>query len=718
MTTEGTTAPFNPDSLSLFPASPGVYVMKDAEGTIIYIGKAANLKSRVRQYFAESGDGRHLVAYLRRNVSQVEFVLTANEKEAFLLENTLIKRHQPRYNIRLRDDKTYVSMRFAMAHDFPRLEVLRVRGRDRLTTPQASAASRRRDGTTHRPDRYFGPFDSAFSVRETIKFLLRAFPVRTCRDSVFRNRTRPCILFDVGKCCGPCTEPVRAGEYQKLVDGATAFLRGQDEEVRQTLVDRMTELAEREEYERAALVRDRLQAVERTLEGQRAASHDGLDRDLVAVASERGRSLVLLHEFRRGTLVHVREHYLRNHDQEDSAVLYAFLQQHYAGLGAMVPPEILLACPPDDMDLLQEVLASERRAGVEIRVPQRGEWLARAEQLRQNASLSLNRNLAGEHNQEETAEELQKRLGLDRAPRVIECVDISNIMGVMAVGALVRFENGEPDKSGWRLYKIRTVEGANDYAMMHEVLSRRFDPKSTTARPLPDFLLVDGGKGQLAVAEAVLKDLGLTERVAIGGIAKARVTVRSNSGKLSTRKASPAANTAHAAAARTEESDEARLRTEERVFLPGRKNPVTFPINSPALHLIVRIRDETHRSAITFHRNLRAKANRRSMLDEVPGVGPKRKKALLKAFGSLTAIRAATLEEIAGVPGVGASAAEAVLQFLKSDAGQYAVETSKTGEVAPSEMPDFEDDDSELAVEDGEEDSLGDDLESGELSPE
>jgi excinuclease ABC subunit C len=695
MTEQAQTAPFDPESLAQFPSTPGVYIMKDAEGTPIYIGKAANLRSRVRQYFHESGDGRHHVEFLKRHVAQVEFVLTANEKEAFLLENTLIKRHQPRYNIRLRDDKTYVSLRFTMNHAFPRLEVLRVRGRDRIQYHPPSP-QRRREGSTHRSDRFFGPFDSAHSVRETVRFLLRVFPVRTCRDSVFRNRTRPCILFDVGKCCGPCTEPVSWEEYQKLVDGATAFLLGKSEEVHQILVDRMTELAEQEEFERAALIRDRLQAIERTLENQRAAAHDGQDRDLVAVASERGRSLVLMHEFRRGTLVHVREHYLRNHDQDDPAVLYAFLQQHYAGLRSMVPPEVLVSQAPDEAALLLEVLSIERGGAVDLRVPQRGEWASRAVQLQENARFSLQRNLAGEHSQQETLEDLQKRLGLSRPPRVIECVDISNIMGVLAVGALVRFEDGEPDKTGWRLYKIRTVEGANDFAMMEEVLARRFAPGSTSSRPLPDLLLVDGGKGQLAVAEAVVEKLGLTGKLFLGGIAKARVKVMNNSGRLSARKASPAANAAFAAA--NPKAEDSRLRTEERVFLPGRKNPVTFPINSAALHLIVRIRDETHRSAITFHRNLRAKANRRSMLDEIPGVGPKRKKALLNAFGSLAAMRQASVEDLAGISGVGRTAAEAVLSFLQTDAGKFATDSSRSGELPASDFPDFKEDESELAA--------------------
>lgn len=674
---------FDPSQLSEFPTLPGVYIMRDGGGEAIYIGKAANLRSRVRQYFAESGDGRPFIEYLRRHVVRVEFVLTASEKEAFLLENTLIKRHQPRYNIRLRDDKTYVSLRFAMGHPYPRLEVVRVRGRERLrsrfdSTDVQSASTNRRSGKSESAaDLYFGPYDSAHSVRETIRFLLRVFPVRTCKDSVFNNRTRPCLLYDIGKCCGPCTEPVDRGEYRQLVEGAAAFLQGQNEDVRDLLLRRMEQLAEGMEFEKAALVRDRLQAIDRTLETQAMASHDGTDRDLVAIASERGRSLILLHEVRQGTLVHVREHYLKNHELVDGEVLYAFLQQHYSGLGMMTPREILVSTEPAEMDLLMEALKTPRRA-LDIRQPQRGELADRIRQLATNARMALQRNLAGEQTQEETTEELQKRLHLSRPPRTIECVDISNIMGALAVGALVRFEDGQPDKSGWRLYKIRSVEGANDFAMMQEVLSRRFAPGATNARPLPDLLLVDGGKGQLAVAVAVLKELDLLGKLEVGGIAKARVKVRSPSGKMTARKASSGVQSA--AAFQSSSIDDGRLRTEERIFLPNRSNPVTFPINSPALHYLVRIRDETHRSAITFHRSLRAKANRRSMLDEIPGVGPKRKKALLRAFGSLAALRSASLEELAAVVGVGMAAAQAVHQFLATPAGKLVTDASRYGE--------------------------------------
>lgn len=703
---------FDPEKLADLPTRPGVYIMKNAAGEIIYVGKAASLRSRVRNYFGKSSDSRFSIQFLVKNVATIDTIVTATEKDAFLLENTLIKQHRPRYNVQLRDDKTYISLRIRMSHDYPRLETVRVR---RGSIPSAGSSAvgsgkhlefegdepelqptRRR--SRRDPDMYFGPYTSASSVRETMRFLLKVFPIRTCRDSVFRNRTRPCILFDVGKCCGPCTEPVPREDYRELVEKVAAFLRGKGEEVRDTLRQRMLELSEALQFEKAAMVRDRLAAVDRTLERQHAATHERNERDVIAIASSQGRSLVVLQQFRGGTLVHSYDYYLKNYEQEDREVLYSFISQHYDGLGELIPPELLVSAEPQDCELLEEWLREQRGAGVSLHVPQRGKLAGIAHTATQNARISLNRRLGGEHTEQETLDELTRRLDLENPPHVIECLDISNIMGVMAVGSIVRFEDAQPDKSGYRLFRIQTVEGSNDFAMIREVMLRRFRPGSTSARAFPDLFLVDGGKGQLSAAEEVFREMGI-QNVQLAGIAKSRLKIREVPRRLNSRrprpqplieKLPPATTPAEVETGNTFfpdapdyvgpepqieeiaplpdvaqiENEVVRFRTEERLFLPGRKNPVTFPPNSPALHLIERIRDETHRTAITYHRKLRQKANRRSMLDEIPGIGPKRKKMLLQHFGSLSALKQATVEQITEVQGMGREASENVYQFL------------------------------------------------------
>lgn len=757
---------FNPDTISKFPTSPGVYIMKNAAGDILYVGKAANLRNRVRNYFTSTGDNRFTVRFLVRNVETIDTVVTSSEKDAFLLENNLIKQHRPRYNIRLKDDKTYLSLRFRMNHPYPRLEMTRVR-RAELgsagTTAMGSGEALMDEGKSKRkrgrkdPDIYFGPFTSSGAVRETLRFLLKIFPVRTCRDSFFKNRTRPCILYDVGKCCAPCTEPVSQEYYADLISRVATFFNGKDDEVRRTLMHRMEELAEAMEFEKAALVRDRLEALERTLESHQAESHLGGDRDVIAIASAQGRSLVVLQQFRRGVLIHSTDFYTKNYEQEDAEVLYSFISQQYDGMAQQIPGEVLVTLEPQDCALLEEWLREERGGAVRIHMPQRGKLNAIAHTARQNARMGLNRRLGGEKTREETLDELSERLMLDHPPRTIECLDISNIMGVLAVGSIVRFEDGEPDKSGYRLYRIRTIEGSNDFGMIREVMRRRFRPDSDRAREFPDLFIVDGGKGQLSVAEDVFRELNI-QGVALAGMAKSRLKVRAPKKYPGVRGSGEAAEIRRAAeqaqaiadgagmdadenAENRSESDaptassdpvndyfpdapdyvgdtpedsgpveikarerfrpltvqgygkeeKIRFRTEERIFLPGRKNPVTFATNSPALFLLERIRDETHRTAITYHRKLRQKTNRKSVLDEVPGVGPKRKKLLLRHFGSLAALKQASLEEIGAVEGVGQTAAKNVYDFLNAEgagaAGDKIAEAAAESTPVPSSEP-------------------------------
>ncbi|AXA37005.1 MAG: excinuclease ABC subunit UvrC [Candidatus Hydrogenedentota bacterium] len=638
------------------PRLPGVYLFRDREGEVLYVGKAVNLRNRVRSYFKETGDSRFSVEFLRKLACSVECVVTANEKEAFLLENEYIKRYRPRYNIRLRDDKTYVSVRIRMSHPYPRLEVVRVRQRERQDLD--------------RRDLYFGPYVSASAVRETLRFLLKMFPLRTCTDQVFANRVRPCLLYDVGKCCAPCVRPVPQEEYQRLVESVARFLRGRYDEVRATLEQRMQEFAERLEFEKAALARDRLLALEETMERQHVVAHRGSDRDAIAIVSQAGRSLVVVVQHRDGVLSNTFEYYVRNYDQSDAEVLYQLLPRHYE-MHRPIPPEILLNVEPSDQSLLEEWLRDLRGGAVQLRVPQRGEGARVIASATTNARVRLEARLKGERSEQEVLTELAERLGLPRVPQTIECADISNLMGAFAVGSIVRFEGLEPDKSKYRRYRIRTVMGANDFGMMREMLLRRFRPTSERAPERPDLFIVDGGKGQLAVARQVFEELGITD-VMLAALAKSR-RVRSGDALSA---AWEHADEERAAADEGNDEDwldeerewvtpnQKRGRSEERIFLPERKNPVVFPPNSPALFLLQRIRDEAHRFAITYHKRLRSAENRRSILDEIPAIGERRKRALLKHFGSLAAIRAASLEELQEVPGMTTAAARAVYEFF------------------------------------------------------
>lgn len=627
-----------PEHLGELPTQPGVYIFKDAEGRPLYVGKAVNLRNRVRSYFTRSGDNRFSVQFLRRHAHSIEFVVTANEKEAFLLENEFIKRYRPRYNIRLRDDKTYVSLRIRMNHPFPRLEIVRVR--------------RYAGERLERGDLYFGPYVSTSAVRATLRFLLKIFPIRTCRDSVFANRTRPCLLYEVGKCCGPCVLPVDQGYYAELVENVARFLRGRRDEVRELLERQMHLLSERLEFERAALVRDYLRAMDETLERQTVVSHAVQDRDVVAIVSQEGRSLILLMEMRNGAVARTLDFYVKNYEQPDDEVISQFFSRHYE-LASMIPSEIVTNIELSDRELLEDWLRELRGSAVEIRTPKRGAAAALVELAEQNARLRLEMRARGEKTEEEALADLASALGLERIPRVIECVDISNLMGTLAVGSIVRFEDGRPDKEGYRRYRIRTVQGANDFAMMREVLLRRFRPDCPRAMPCPDLLIVDGGKGQLTVARKVVEELGLTSLM-IAALAKERTR-----GEISLRRkgTAPAVQDTSAVASAKGKP--------ERLFVPNRRNPIVLPEGSAALFLVQRIRDEAHRFAITYHQKLRAAANRRSILEQIPGIGSKRAKLLLRHFGSLTRVKAASLDELASAPGMTRGLAEALTEFFR-----------------------------------------------------
>ncbi len=623
---------FDTATIADMPASPGCYLMHDINNKVIYVGKAINLRQRVRNYFTKSGDGRMMITFLRKKIASIETIVTGSEKEALILENTLIKKYMPRYNVLLRDDKTYQSICLRMDHSYPRLETTRIRHTSQL---------KRNTDTI-----YFGPFVDGFEVKQLLQFLLRIFPVRTCKDSVFANRTRPCLLYDVGKCCAPCTLDVPQEEYRALLEHIIRFFKGNKEEVREILTQRMKELAAKEQFERAALIRDRLTAMDDALQKQTAVTHRLFDRDVIACAMKGGRTAVVIMQYRDGRLLGKTEYYLKNVNLIDSQLLSTIIAQHYDL--HQPPAEIALPVMPDDMEVLTEWL-TERRDGKSVLLfsPQRGDKRSELVNATNNAKTLLERSLAKEQNEQEQAQLIAKYLDLPKPPKTIECVDISNLMGTNAVGSVVRFEDGIPDKKYYRLYKIKTVFESNDYAMMHEVLLRRFKPSNerTQPIPLPDLLLLDGGRGQLNCAMKALKELGLADSVKLAGIAKTPVdghAMRSPGGRF--------VNDA-----------------QERIFLPGRKNPVIFPPNSAALFLLQKIRDEAHRYAITFHKKIRDKATRRSALDNIPNIGPARKRALLKKFGSMTALRVAPISVIAQVDGIGPVLAQTIVNYIKNE---------------------------------------------------
>jgi excinuclease ABC subunit C len=591
------------------PASPGVYMMKSKAGEIIYVGKAKDLRARLRTYFRD-GDSRHSIKFLMARVVAVDFIVTNNEKEALLLENTLIKQHRPRYNIRLKDDKTYVSLRLDPREDFPRLTIVR---------------RYRRDGAL-----YFGPYSSAAAVRDTLRTIQEIFPIRRCPDHVFRNRTRPCLNCQMGRCTGPCCGLISKEEYHKLVDEVVLFLKGRNDDLVRELKGRMEQASAALEFERAARLRDRLRAIEQTLEKQQAVSAAGFDRDVFGLYSADSEVHITVLFIRDGKLIETGSYTFRRKQMTVAEVFSSFITQFYSA-DRDVPTDILVPVDVEDAGLLEEVLTERRGRKVTVHCPKRGEKVRLVEMAAKNAEDSATARRAAADLESAGLAALGKKLRLPRVPSRIECVDISNIGGTDAVGSLVTFDDGKPNKSRYRRYRIKSVSGADDYGMMKEVLTRRYT-RALAENDLPDLLIVDGGKGQLSIAVAVLRELGV-EGVTVAALAK------------------PAHEGEH-----------------DKVFLPGRKNPVRFPASSAALHLLQRIRDEAHRFAVTYHRKLRDRSRLRSVLTDVPGVGEKRKKALLAHFGSLQQVKQASVEELGAVPGIPDSLARRVYLYLHQDA--------------------------------------------------
>ena len=598
------------ERLASLPSAPGVYLMKDAKGHTLYVGKARDLKRRSGSYFRDTGQKDLKTSLLIGKIDHFDTMLTSTEKEALILESNLIKRLRPRYNVILKDDKRYPCLRLDVKRAYPNLCVVR---------------KIERDGAL-----YFGPFPSAGAVRETLKVIHSTFKIRKCKSRALKRRERPCLNYQMGLCLGPCSRPIAPEVYRAVVDEVIMFLKGRTPELINDVRKQMESAAAREDFEAAAAHRDRLFALEKTLEKQVATTTDFRDRDVVGIARQGRAAFMVVLFIRGGFLLGNRPFYLSETVVSDAEMITSFVKQYYEE-APFVPEEVLLPTPPEDQALLEEWLSDLKGEKVRIMIPQRGEKARLVRMADQNAGKGLKEQLDAAMAEHALLDRLQRRLALEQCPERIECFDLSNIAGTEGVGSMVVFESGRPSRAAYRKYRIKSAPGRDDYAMLREVLIRRYK-KVDAGQPLPDLLMVDGGKGQLNMAVGALKALGLYGSFDMIGIAK---------------------------------KDPERGESEDKIYKPGRKNPVNLKKDTDVLLFLQRIRDEAHRSVVTYHRKRRSMTCRRSVLEEIPGIGERRRTRLLKHFGSLKRIKAASVEELAAVPGMSRQAAEGVIEALK-----------------------------------------------------
>ena len=599
------------EQLKQLPTTPGVYLMKDAAGNIIYVGKAANLSKRVRSYFTSRHKLSTKAQRMVSRVGDIDFFVTSSEQEALILELNLIKRHRPRYNVSLKDDKTFPYLKIDIDNDWPRVYVTR-----RLE---------------QNGGRYFGPFASARSVRQTLKVLKEIFPFRSCAKNITGNAARPCLQHHIQHCLGPCVGAVSKDEYAEVIRQIVLFLEGKQEKVIRELEGRMEEAARALDFEKAALLRDRIRAVRQVIEGQRLATRVKGEQDVIAFVQDKGRAYAQIFFVRSGRLVGRESFILEGtRSEEPSQIMTSFVEQFYHSAPSVPPPLLLLQHPLEDKAVIEDWLQRKRGGGVRIQVPCRGSRKELVDIVAENARQGLEqlkiKQLAAPKVLKAALDEIKRELKLPRLPFRLEGYDISNIQGKLAVGSMVVFEQGSPKTSYYRRFRIKTVSGADDYAMLAEVLSRRFKRLSSTAGDwavLPDLILIDGGRGQLNAALSAIDKAGAGP-VPIASLAKGN----------------------------------------EEIFIPRRVKPVVLPRNSPGLQLLERLRDEAHRFALGYHQKVRSRVGITSALDAVPGIGPKRRRALLKQFGSLAGIRKASTEELAAVENMNTNLAKKVKECL------------------------------------------------------
>ena len=603
------------ERLRATPTKPGVYLMRDDAGEVLYVGKASSLRHGLRSYFAGRSNLAPKIRTMVGRVADFDFILTESDQEAVILECNLIKRHQPVFNARLKDDKSYPFIKIDVSEDFPLVYVTRLVANDGA--------------------RYFGPFASASSVRRTLALLKKLFPYRSCTKTITGTDPRPCLDYYIHRCAGPCIGAVSKEQYGEIVDQVVLFLEGKTDRIVRAIAERMRRAAEGLEFERAAVLRDQLRAINSVHEGQKVLHLTSENLDLIAVAPALGEAWVEVFFIRQGKLIG-RDNFMMAGTEDDGPgrILTAFVKQFYDA-NPYVPPRILVQHPLEDADGIREWLRRKREGPVTIHVPQRGEKRKLIQMVAENAAQGLDHlkyKRADGGNMQAAMEELQEALSLPGLPSRIECYDISNTHGTNPVGSMVVFENGRPKSAHYRRFKIKTVDGIDDYSMMREVLTRRFkrlakgveetkevDGRSKTHRStgdrawqtVPDLVLIDGGKGHLGAALQVFLELG-TEHIPLASLAKEN----------------------------------------EELFVPQTPEPIILPRGSQGLFLVQRARDEAHRFAITFHRQRRSKSTVASAMDAIPGIGPKRRRMLLRRFGSVKGVKEAALDDIASVPGL------------------------------------------------------------------
>lgn len=589
---------------------PGVYLFKDPDGKILYVGKARDLRKRLSSYFNRPAAGDTKTYVLVGKIIDFETILTRSEKEALILESNLIKRHRPRYNVMLKDGKRYPSLCLDLTHPYPNLSIVRKTDRKGVM--------------------YFGPYASAQAVRQTLKIVNKTFKLRKCKNRDFSQRTRPCLHYQMGACLGPCCLDVAPEVYREMVKEVILFLKGRTPQLIRQTRKAMLAAAKRREYERAVGLRDKIFALERTLEKQVAVTTDFKDRDIFGLARTPVACVATLIMVRGGYILGTRHFKLDTSLGGDDELLEAIIEQYYKK-NPFIPKEILVPVSLEHTTVLEETLSERRRSKVAIRNPQRGEKVRLIEMAAQNAEDELQRHIADQSAGRDLLIKLQKRLNTATLPTRVECFDNSNFAGDDPVAAMVVFENTKPNTDAYRKYRIQSVAGPDDYASMAEVMQRRYG-KGDLSAPFPDLVLLDGGKGQLNIVTEILAKMELPVPLDVVALAK---------------------------------KNEARGETTDKVYKPGRSNPVNLGPGPELLLFLQRIRDEAHRFAITFHRRRRSKKAIRSILDDIPGIGPKRKNQLLKHFGTIENIRDAEPEALAVIPGMNRTVAVSILKHLK-----------------------------------------------------
>ena len=623
------------ERLKATPAKPGVYLMRDSSGDVLYVGKAAGLRNRVSSYFASSANLPRKIVNMVGKVADYEYIVTESEQEALILECNLIKEHQPPFNARLKDDKSYPFIKIDVSEDFPQVYITR-----RVN----------KDGS-----RYFGPFASAGSVRRTLNLLKKLFPYRSCTKTITGNDARPCLDYHIHRCIGPCIGAVDKQEYAEVIDQVILFLEGKTNKVVGSIKRRMLDAADSLEFEKAAVLRDQLTAIEKVNEGQKVLHLTSENVDVIATAPGSREAWVEVFFIRQGKLIG-RDNFLMagTQDDEPNKILTAFVKQFYDAT-PYVPPRILLQHPLEEADSIVKWLREKRKGNVRLHVPQRGEKRRLVQMVAENAEQGLEQLRVKQTSDTAAMDaamlELQEALSLPYPPKRIECYDISNIQGTNAVGSMVVFEDAKPKKAHYRRFQIKSVKGVDDYSMMREMLTRRFKRLSQSRKPReldalegdvesaavsngnassknawgiePDLVLIDGGKGHLGAALQVFLELGIND-IPLASLAKEN----------------------------------------EELFIPMMSESILLPRNSQGLYLVQRARDEAHRFAITFHRERRSKKSVQSALDLVPGIGPKRKRMLIRRFGSVRGVSSASVDEIAAVPGMTLSLARSVKNYV------------------------------------------------------